>query len=375
MTAPRAGNLSRVVELGIAETDEEREAVFRFWYSVYVEEMGRFTSTADHARRQLRGPEDAYSWLFFAREGREVVAAFRQTWGGDGLSARQIEQYSLEPFLDEVPAARMSVGERTMVAPHLRGTNVVGEVLNLAAQPLEEHNVVLTFGRAEPHLVSFYAERNQRPYAERNVNSEESGYVIPNVSFPCGVDRARGIGLRQRKGSDEFPRCVARVLEGTGAVRCAAAAGAAAYRATVHEALARLPKEAVSPFSGLSGDEVDACTDRSVMIRCAEGDHIVAKGGTARNPYVVLTGALEARSADTAQRLHSGDVFGESGVLLGSVRSADVFVIARDTWVLSLSERALRSLVTEHPGAAAKLWRNIATILRDRLNEGGLVTG
>jgi CRP-like cAMP-binding protein len=84
---------------------------------------------------------------------------------------------------------------------------------------------------------------------------------------------------------------------------------------------------------------------------------------------------LEARSADTAQRLHSGDVFGESGVLLGSVRSADVFVIARDTWVLSLSERALRSLVTEHPGAAAKLWRNIATILRDRLNEGGLVTG
>jgi hypothetical protein len=30
----RTGQSLRVIEFGIAETDEDREAVFRFWYSV-----------------------------------------------------------------------------------------------------------------------------------------------------------------------------------------------------------------------------------------------------------------------------------------------------------------------------------------------------
>jgi hypothetical protein len=48
-----------VIEMGMARTLEEREAVFRFWYSVYVEEMGRYQAAADHVNRLLFGPEDA----------------------------------------------------------------------------------------------------------------------------------------------------------------------------------------------------------------------------------------------------------------------------------------------------------------------------
>jgi hypothetical protein len=234
----------------------------------------------------------------------------------------------------------------------------------------------LTFGASEPHLVPFYSDRLQRPYADRNINSEESGYLVPNVSFPCGVDRARGIGLHQPEGSDDFPPCVERVLAGTGAVRCASCTEPREYSATLHEALAELPDDTVAPLRGLSDDETDACTARSVMIRCAAGDHVVVQDGTARNMYVVLDGALEVhRDGIVLPPLGPGDVFGERGGLLGGVRSADVLVTAEGTRVLSLSERTLRSLVTDHPIAAAKFWRNIATILCARLSDGGLVSG
>ncbi len=45
-------------EVGLAESAEEKEAVYRFRYSVYVEEMGRYQQSADHAGRRLVEPED-----------------------------------------------------------------------------------------------------------------------------------------------------------------------------------------------------------------------------------------------------------------------------------------------------------------------------
>ena len=81
-----------MIELGVATTVAEREAVFRFWYSVYVAEMGRYRDQADHENRLLRGPEDDRSRIFYAIDDDEVVAACRFSWGGDGFSDRQIEQ-------------------------------------------------------------------------------------------------------------------------------------------------------------------------------------------------------------------------------------------------------------------------------------------
>src|SRR6266540_1571793 len=96
-------------EFGRAVTPGEVDAVQRLRYDVYVEEMGRYRDVADHSNRRFVEPEDGHSWLFYARDGDEVVAAGRMTWGGDGFSERQIEQYGLAPFLAELPAEVMGV--------------------------------------------------------------------------------------------------------------------------------------------------------------------------------------------------------------------------------------------------------------------------
>ncbi len=90
-----------MLTIGIAQTAEERDAVYRFRYSVYVEEMGRYRGSADHDGHRLSDPEDEWSWIAYARDGDEVVATTRLTWGGAGFSPRQIEQYGLAPFLAE----------------------------------------------------------------------------------------------------------------------------------------------------------------------------------------------------------------------------------------------------------------------------------
>jgi hypothetical protein len=87
--------------------------------------MGRYQDTADHTNRRLVEPEDEHGLIFFARDGVDVVATARLTWGGDGFLERQIRQYSLQLFLDELPSNLMAVGERAMVEPQHRGSGLL----------------------------------------------------------------------------------------------------------------------------------------------------------------------------------------------------------------------------------------------------------
>jgi hypothetical protein len=350
--------------MGLASTEHEREAVFRFWYSVYVEEMDRYRDVADHVSRTLRGPEDERSLIFFAKDGDEVVAACRWSWGAEGFSDRQVAEYQLAPFLREVPHEVMIVGERTMVAASHRGGSVYVD-LGYATGPLAEERGVrplLSFGRSEPHLVSYYAQFGQRPFAARQSFSEESGYVIPTVFLIRGIDAF----------GDDPPQCIRDVIEGSPTVRNATADGADRYAAALREAVG---PDRVGVLAGMTEDDIDRVAERGTLLTCAAGDQILRRGGTARNPFVVISGRLEARLADGAVvPLGSGDLFGESGWLAGERRQADVFVVDDSTRILVLSERVLRALDEADPRLAARLQANVSAMLWARLRDADGLT-
>jgi len=341
-------------EVRIAGTAEEKEAVFRFRHAIYVEEMGRYRQVATDGR--LADPEDQWSWIAYALDGERIVGTLRMTWGGAGFSDRQVAQYNLRPFLDELAHDVLAVGERTMFSPAYRGADLL-ERLALVIDPLlDAHGVKVVFGACEPHLISYYC-RFQRPYGSRNINSAEAGYLIPLVSFRPD---AESLGDRQH-----LPRCIQDALAGGGTVRSPLISDPAAYRTELQDALAAV---AAPVFDGLAPDELERCTARSNIITCAESDRVLKKGGVARNVFVVLSGALEV-SADEhpIAVLLPGDVFGETAYLLEGTRTFDVDVLSDDTRILSLSESSLRKLTANDSTLAAKLLGNLSKILCRRL--------
>ena len=361
----------RVVEFtfGRAETASELEEVFAFRYTVYVEEMGRYQDTADHANRRLAESEDEHSWIFFAREGDEVVATGRLTWGGDHFSDRQIRQYSLGPFLEELPAEMMAVGERLMVAPKYRGTGLVDDLIGRSNDLVGGgHDVRVVFGACEPHLLSLYLGMGHRTYADKNINSAEAGYLIPLVNFPQGVDVLLGVGATPGDEAPVLPRCFEAILAGGGAVMSPMLLASGEYQAEVHEALQQLEREGISAFDGFTDDEEARCLARSNIIECDAGDHVLKKGGAARNVFVVLDGTLEVRDDERVVAVLSrGDVFGEMAFLLERPRGLDIYAATDDARVLSLSEGTLRKMIAEDAVVAAKLLLNISRMLCLRL--------
>ena len=353
-------------DFGMATTASEIAAIQRLRYAVYVEELDRYHDVEGGDEHRFAEPEDAHSWLFYARDGDAVVAATRMTCGADGFSDRQVEQYQLSPFLAEIPPELIGVGERNTVLPAYRGSGVLDELLMYTSVDAGMTQLRVVFGCCEPHLLSLYLKMGQRTYAPHNINSPTAGYLIPLVAFIPDADALRGVGPRTT--SDELPACVLSVLEHGTSVRAEALSAPEDYWAEIRRTLDDLDAQQPSAFEGFSDDEMHRCVARSTIIECEAGDRVLKRGGTARNMFVVLEGRLEVRDGTKIVNvLNAGDAFGEMAFLLERPRSFDVDAATDDTRILSLSEGALRKMIAEDATVAAKLLFNLSKMLCVRL--------
>jgi hypothetical protein len=249
-----------------------------------------------------------------------------------------------------------------MVATQYRGTSLAFEFSNNMPVPIPVEQSLVAFGVCEPHLVSFYAALGQLPYADRNVSTDEAGYLIPIISFPAGTDALLGMG--QGPG---LPSCVQDVLDGRAAVTSQVVIGDDAYRHALGPYVTVMQQRPGGLFEGLSRDEIWECVDRSNIFDLWTGDRVVKRDGTSRNVYVVLEGALEARDGDAVVgRLDPGDVFGETAFMLECTRTLDVVATVQGTRVLSLGERTLRHVTADENPLAARILHNLAKTVRRR---------
>ena len=353
----------------MAETEEEKRAVYRFRYDIYVEEMGRYAGIADHENRLLVEPEDETARIFYAAEDGEIVATSRFSWGGDApFTERLIEHYQLAPFLAELPQDTMAVGERGMVAPRLRGSDIFRKLGQGSREWVGRHRVQLIFGACEPHLLSRYLGQGCRTFARKNINSADAGYLIPIVTVVEDIEYLRRIGSAEAetaldRGRDaRIPKCVEWLVD-SGGVTSQRLTPSAAYTREVQDAIAELAESRLSALDGLSEEEAERALGKSNIIQCSAGDRVLKKGGVARNMFVVLEGTLEVRDdGELVRVLSPGDIFGEMAFLLGRPRAADVYA-ATDGRILSLSEGTLRKTIERDSETAAHLLLNISKML------------
>ncbi len=366
---------SQIIVIAQAHSEEEREAIYRFRYRVYVEEMDRYRSIADHKGKRLVEPDDAASRLFHAISDGEVIGTMRLSWGGDGaLTDRHIEQYDLEPFLNCVDPGQIIVGERFMIEPSYRGTDLLFRLFTAYLGFVNEKRIQLLFGDCEPHLLNVYQGLGFRSYTRRNVNSSETGYLVPLVLVPEDIAYLKEIRSPLVKIVKDFgdearvPEDLELLLAAGKAVLSQQLISMPDYWASLSNLLTRFEDGRATIFDELDDEAIQLCLAKSTLIECAAGDRIIKKGNVAKNMFVVVSGTLEVRADDEVKALLSaGDMFGDIAFFLGLPRTLDVFAATEDVKIISLSETTLRGLMEGHPQVAAKLLQNVAKMLCFRL--------
>jgi MFS superfamily sulfate permease-like transporter len=206
----------------------------------------------------------------------------------------------------------------------------------------------------------------------------DRGQELLLAGVPPGSAVARGLHAFAPWPREAAPRTFADTDQAMEAAEAALLAEAAQNDAALADLLAtetELPLAACSLVRGLTPRELRVVATAMQRRELKAGDVIFRQGEEAEALYVVTRGSVSAvavvRGTAVARRqrfasLGPGTMLGEMALLDQAGRSADA-VADGDACLLVLSRENLERLLVEQPEVAAKLYRNIAAHLGERL--------
>lgn len=364
----------------VAESEEEREAVFQFRYSVYAEELGRKLGNADHGRRRLHDSEDdkPYTTLLYTTgEDGSLSGTIRlRCWDPGEVPEKDWDAFSMERF-DGIADLTTAEAGRLMITPDNRGKlGLVSLGCALYELCAGELGVDVGFINCATGLVRHYRLLGFRTYAGRLVPTPD-GIEVPLVMFPSDrayleqvgsfiapfVDVFYGPGRREPLPIDRY----ARLLD-------ADSAPVQVDPATVFERVDRL-RAAAGPepqiLERLSTDTVRRLTDRGFLMKIPRGELLTEKGLAQQELFVILSGVFEVYDGERRLRvLGPGEVIGEVAFFGTAGRRSASVSAASDGQVLVLRRHFLDELREHEPAVAAEVLFELARALADRMVAG-----
>ncbi len=358
----------------IAETPTDREAIFRFRYRVFVEELGRQSGSADHGARLMYDELDKHAVLLYARDeaGQIVATARTNIMRPEEVPEHLKIVFSIHRF-SSFQDCVVSFSSWGMIAREWRQTPLMQHMIIQLYHVLKQREVHFDFCHCRPAMVHAYESFGARRYADNFVDPD-AGYQVPLVTVLNDVGYFKRVnpviyGLSRRYKNDQ--RSVRWFYENFGDdvsrfVSCYASLDG--FRRFLEQT--RLERE-VPLFYGLSSNEVVRFLEAGTVLRCKAGDLVVRQGEPSGEIYVLLSGFAEVRR-ETASGLRvlatlsQGDVFGEMGVVRKRPRSASIEALSEAS-VLVLSPRFFEKTMRVMPEVTARVLFNLSQILCERL--------
>jgi CRP-like cAMP-binding protein len=116
-----------------------------------------------------------------------------------------------------------------------------------------------------------------------------------------------------------------------------------------------------SVIEHMTSSQLSAFAIFSLIKELKQGHHVFVEGDEADGFYILLSGHLAVGTESRfIGELSEGDVFGESGLLEGGTREANVTVVSVDAEVLFMSTRSFQQLLHTVPIFALGIWETAA---------------
>lgn len=149
--------LTSTVEIRCPRNAAERDELYRLRYRVYVDEMGRTVSSADHEGHRIVDPlDDGAEILLGAWVDGQAIGTARVNLAEISDVGTLADLYELEGF-EADHDGRGAILTRLVVAPEWRGRTVAVRLLQRAVQLTLERGARWLHFHCREHLVSLYA--------------------------------------------------------------------------------------------------------------------------------------------------------------------------------------------------------------------------
>ena len=354
-----------------AETDEERDRIYRLRYEVYVEEMRIFGDVADHEQRHLKGQNDAGARLLYAKCGDEIVASMRLNLGKDAMFSEELEQtYNLNRFRPAIHDANMLVLTRFMVKNAYRGGNLAFLMIEEVARLCIREGIEITVCDCQPHLIRYYRRMGFRSYDCPIYNDPEFGIMVPLAFVIRDLEYLDAIRSPLRKALNQPVEDRIAVSRTCALLGNESVVEIGEVNDHINDILNGVMSDAKSTvFDGLKEEEIRSILDNGYVMRLKEGSRLIREEQMTSTMYLVLEGELEVRNENKPpiRRISKSEIVGEFSLLLDTRRTADVYVHSREAMVLSMDEGRLRRKIKSRAPSGVLLLHNLCKLLLARI--------
>lgn len=371
------GMLSKVASVNVAATPEEKEAVYRFRYQVYVEELGKSVPAADHERKRLWDPEDDEEGavIYYTGTPAEITGTLRvRIWpvGGVAPEIRDKFSFGLFPGVDRMVTAEAG---RLIIVRSMRGKLILPALVRAGYEEfVGRHGGYLVFSCCAPGLVRIYRRLGYRPYSGDLVSTED-GLRVPLVMITSDADYFRQVNSplvplqRQLFAPGKLPPLdLAPYRALVGDATGTESDPEAIWREVENGLVADQEKEPLF-LDRLPDGSLKRLAEKGFLMDVQEGQLVTRENLQEKEVFVILKGVFEvvARRKRLAI-LHKGEVFGELAFFTeAGLRTASIRAMTEGR-LLVLRRRFLDELRQEDLKLACQILFNLGRIMAGRLS-------
>lgn len=370
----------------IASTEVEKHMIYRLRYRIYIDEMegGDRHTEADTATQELQDEWDPHAHHFYVNQDEEMVACARLVLRRQGPFECE-EELLLSRFEPAYPHY-LSMSSRLALHPKLRGSSLLRQLTCAMYTFARQEGIQFDFIDCHPRLLPLYSRLGYRIY-RTGFNHPKYTYVIPMVlvlddhtylervrspfapiaeRFSCSIEGSELLRSQFTEFTDDVQSATCNVNEFWDLLK--------------QQLLGLTPDESrCDILRGLADDEMKVLTSIGHVVSCRTGDVVLSVNDPGREIFFILSGQFEV-SGSLPNSEHEliirkvllpGQSFGEIRFLTEKIRYASVIAL-ESSRVLVLNSKALDRLVTSAPQVAAKVYRNLAKLVAERLQSAAL---
>lgn len=340
--------------------------------------MGQRPFGADYTAKTLSDSLDEVATILCLYDGDTLIGLLRSIRGDRALGRTPDypKVFRLDAF-DGVPPAEVTFTSQLIIAPEWRSTRALGRLLEAVYAQGRQQRVWLDLVFCEASLVSLYEVMGYRRYLPNTVEVA-SGIRVPLALVADDVPYLKSTRSPLARMAKDFPtdpqhgRWFAERFSAYAQPSCARLMGVENFLGYITERV-HAHADAMPLLAGLDARERGEVLRAGTLIRAQRGDKVLRAGDAETEMYMLLSGAVEVRTASAkgaiqvVDTLGKGQVFGEMSFLSGRKRSADIVAISA-VEVLALRRDMLEKLMSSAPAAASRLLLNLSMYLCERLH-------
>jgi hypothetical protein len=374
--------LTKLEKVHVATTQAERDAVYRFRYTVYAAELGREIGGVDHERQIVTDADDEKetSYHLYVGTTESILGAIRvQVWepGRVPESDFMISSMGRFPGINKLVVGEMG---RFMIQRSHRGKLILPSMARGVYEFLVgERNLDLAFLYCRPGLVNHYRRLGARPYGGSMVDLPE-GLEVPLVMVASDyayfkamksplapyVKKYFGSSVDKRPPLDTS--AYAHLFDDSA---LPIVTDADKVWEEMQTSFLEVEENLPSFLENLPERVVRKLADQGYIMDTPAGMLLTREGHSEREMYVVLDGVYDVLiGEELIRQVGKGDVIGEVAFFHRSGRRSASVRAVRDGRIVTLRRKFLDDLAASDHKAAHAILFNLARILAERLADG-----